>query len=132
MKKITELDTYQEIIISSLLYPPENKKKQLEHGTLALCGEAGELANVLKKMIYHKDASITKKDIINELSDALWCVTYIADSLNIKLSELATFSIRKMLAKRSTKERKQMQDILVGIEADKITRKGRGMKECRN
>ena len=94
--------------MSSLLYPPEDKGRQLEYGVLALCGESGELANVLKKVVYHKDTSMTGGDVIDELSDVLWYVAYVADALNIKLSELATFSVRKMLTKRDTKEKHRL------------------------
>ena len=103
MEKIVKLDEYQKIIMSSLLYPPKDKGKQLEYGVLALCGESGELANVLKKVIYHKETSLSGANIIDELSDVLWYVAYVADALDIKLSELATFSIRKMLTKRTAK-----------------------------
>ena len=76
-----------------------DKGKQLEYSVLALCVEAGELANVLKHVVYFKDSTYTGADIIDELSDVLWYVACVADSLNIKLSEVATFNIRKVLAK---------------------------------
>ena len=106
MDKIINLDEYQKKA-KDVLYPFENKGKQLEYAVLALCGEAGELANVIKKICYYKDTSLNGKDIINELSDVLWYVACVADSLNIKLSEVATFNINKITIKKLTQEREQ-------------------------
>lgn len=108
MKKYRKLDEYQETAMD-VLYPFKDKAVQLEYAVLALCGESGELANTLKKMIYYKDPSVGGKDIINELSDVLWYVACVADALGIRLSEVATFSIEKVLAKRLTKARAETE-----------------------
>ena len=108
MKKVTNLDKYQEIAMSTL-YPFKDKGRQLEYAVLALCGEAGELANTLKHIVYYKDTSVTGANIIDELSDVLWYVACVADALNIKLSEVATFNIKKVLAKKTTKTRAEIE-----------------------
>lgn len=100
MEKITKLDEYQKIAMGTLYYF-ESKNKQLEYSVLALCGESGELANMLKKMVYYKDNSITGANIIDELSDVFWYVACVADALDTKLSRLATFSIKKIFAKQN-------------------------------
>jgi len=108
MKRISKLDEYQEKAMSTLYYFG-SKERQLEYAVLALCGETGELANKLKKMIFYKNVSVTKHTktaLIDELSDVLWYVACVADSLNIKLSDVATFNINKILAKEKvTKKR---------------------------
>ena len=106
MKEINGLDEYQKDAMD-VLYPFENKNRQLEYAVLALCGESGELANVIKKIMYYKDTSMAGRNIIDELSDVLWYVACVADSLNIKLSEVATFSINKVTIKKCTQEREQ-------------------------
>lgn len=108
MNKITKLDEYQKIAMSTL-YPFKDKARQLEYAVLALCGETGELANTLKKIMYYKDTSLTGANIIDELSDVLWYIACVADALNIKLSEVATFNANKVLAKQKTKEREQIR-----------------------
>lgn len=104
MKVITELDEYQRLAMSTLYQQFEDKGKQLEYGVLALCGEAGELANVIKHVVYYKDTSMSGADIVDELSDVLWYVSCIADALNVKLSEIATFNIKKVLAKQKARD----------------------------
>lgn len=101
MKKIDSLDEYQKIAMS-VLYPFESKEKQLEYAVLALCGEAGELANVLKKMIYYKDPSVDGKNVIDELSDVLWYVACVADALDVTLSRVATYNANKISIKKMT------------------------------
>jgi len=104
MKKITRLDEYQKAAMSTI-YPFKDKGRQLEYAVLALCGESGELANVVKKIVHYKDPLVDGKDVLNELSDVLWYVACVADALNLKLSEVATFNIRKVFAKLGTKAR---------------------------
>lgn len=104
MKNITKFDEYQEIAMSTLYSQFKDKGRQLEYGVLALCGEAGELANTLKHVAYYKESHYTNADIVDELSDVLWYAACIADALNIKLSEVATFNIKKVLAKKQTKD----------------------------
>lgn len=105
--KVIELDEYQRVALSRLFHPFEDKKKQLEYGVLALCGESGELANKLKKRIYYGDSSVTRENIIDELSDVFWYVACVADALDVKLSELAAFNIKKILAKAEHWDKKK-------------------------
>ncbi|MCK4576813.1 nucleoside triphosphate pyrophosphohydrolase family protein [candidate division WOR-3 bacterium] len=99
---IKDLDEYQKQAMATL-NPFKNKREQLYYAILALCGEVGELANVFKKIAYYKDTSLNGADIIDELSDVLWYVGCVADSLDIKLSEVANFSIDKLNTKRQNK-----------------------------
>ena len=91
--------------MSTLYSQFKDKGKQLEYGTLALCGEAGELANVVKHISYYKDTSYDGANIVDELSDVLWYVACVADSLNIKLSEIATFNVNKILNKSNLEQK---------------------------
>lgn len=104
MKEINNLDEYQKTAMS-VLYPFKDKGEQLEYAVLALCGEAGELANVLKKIFYYKDTSLDGKNLLDELSDVLWYVACIADALDVTLSKVATHSANKVLMKKTTKAR---------------------------
>ena len=121
MKNVTELDEYQKLAMGTL-YKFINKKRQLEYAVVALCGEAGELANVLKKMVFYKEVSVTKAEMIDELSDVLWYVACVADSLNIKLSDVATFNVRKIIAKRDAKEKERIEGVVRGYVVGEMKR----------
>ncbi len=95
MKKIIELDVYQELAMKTSK-DFGSKEKQLEYAILSLCGEAGELANLLKKKVYHNKKNIEKDNFIDEASDVLWYLSCIMNALGIKLSDLATFNIEKL------------------------------------
>jgi len=74
----------------------------LEYPTLGLAGEAGEVANVVKK-IQRDHAGVlneeTREKLKDELGDVLWYISACADELGLTLTEIAEFNVRK-LAKR--------------------------------
>ena len=76
--------------------------ENLEYPTLGLAGEAGEVANIVKKIqrdhggVVNDEIRLKLKD---ELGDVLWYISACADELGLTLSEIAEFNVRK-LAKR--------------------------------
>ncbi len=95
MEKIIGLDEYQVLALKTLKKLSDNNK-QLEYGILSLCGEAGEMANLIKKKEYHNKKDITKEDFVDEASDVLWYLACIADALGTNLSNIATYNIDKL------------------------------------
>ena len=65
---------------------------------LGLNGEAGEIANKLKKHI-RKGSAIDREALIDELGDVLWYSALLADELGVSLETVAQLNIEK-LAKR--------------------------------
>lgn len=67
--------------------------------TLALAGEAGEAAEVVKK-IARDDNGVVSADkrmaLLYELGDVLWAVTAIANCLDASLPEVMTLNIQKL------------------------------------
>jgi NTP pyrophosphatase (non-canonical NTP hydrolase) len=81
---------------------PQKKIGGLTYTVLALCGEAGELANKLKKIL-REDREVTHKDVEilkDELSDVLWYVSSTAVELGITLDDVASFNIAKLTERR--------------------------------
>jgi NTP pyrophosphatase (non-canonical NTP hydrolase) len=77
----------------------------LEYPTLGLTGEAGEVANIVKKIqrdhggVLNDDIRTKLKD---ELGDVLWYISACADELGITLTQIAEHNVDK-LAKRHGK-----------------------------
>lgn len=74
----------------------------LEYPTLGLAGEAGEVANIVKKIQRDNEGVITDETRLklkDELGDVLWYISACADELGLTLNEIAEFNIQK-LAKR--------------------------------
>jgi len=83
---------------------PRKKVGGLTYTILALCGEAGELANKLKKIL-REDRDVTDKDVEvlkDELSDVLWYVSSTAVELGINLDDVASFNLAKLTERRKS------------------------------
>ena len=71
--------------------------------TLGLVGEAGEIANKMKKVMRDKESKIdeeTKKDMEQELGDILWYVAQVATELDLSLGNIAEENIKKLFSRK--------------------------------
>jgi NTP pyrophosphatase (non-canonical NTP hydrolase) len=78
---------------------PKTKKNELFHLLLGLVGEAGEIAEKMKKIVRDHDsneAKIDRADAQKELGDVLWYVAVLADYLDIKLDAIAEQNLAKL------------------------------------
>jgi len=97
-------EEYSRQASETALYP--NRLKNLEYPTLGLAGEAGEVANIVKKIQRDFGGEITSETRVklkDELGDVLWYVSACADELGLSLDEIAQFNVEK-LAKRHGRE----------------------------
>ncbi len=96
-------DEYQDAASVTALYP--NRLQNLEYPTLGLAGEAGEVANIVKKIQRDFGGETTdeiRAKLKDELGDVLWYISACADELGLSLEEIAQFNVEK-LAKRHHK-----------------------------
>lgn len=92
-----DFQEYQEKSRKTALYP--NVGENFVYPTLGLAGEAGEVAEKIKKVIRDKASVVddeTRKDIQKELGDVLWYVSQIASELKLSLDEVAEGNIKKL------------------------------------
>jgi NTP pyrophosphatase (non-canonical NTP hydrolase) len=71
---------------------------RLEILALGLAGEAGELADLIKKHCGHGHPLDVEK-LLKELGDVMWYVARIADSQSVSLSDVAYKNIEKLKAR---------------------------------
>lgn len=93
-------DEYQSAAGTTALYP--RRLDNLEYPTLGLAGEAGEVANIVKKIQRDNEGILTdevRDKLRDELGDVLWYISACADELGLTLDEVAAFNVNK-LAKR--------------------------------
>ena len=95
-KKVSDLDMYQKVALTTAIYPRE---QAIIYPTLGLTGEAGEVANKVKKII--RDGSDSKdeklvSEIKAEIGDCLWYIAVLANDFNIKLSDIASTNLEKL------------------------------------
>ena len=95
-RKVSDLDMYQKVALTTAIYPRE---QAIIYPTLGLTGEAGEVANKVKKII--RDGSDSKdeklvSEIKSEIGDCLWYIAVLANDFNIKLSDIASTNLIKL------------------------------------
>lgn len=91
-----KLDEYQQTALSTAICPHD---RDIPYLALALCGEAGELANKVKKVIRDQGGAFYSpaiRELGMELGDILWYTAVLADKLDYKLSEIARNNNKKI------------------------------------
>ena len=96
---------YQDFAYTTAVYDDKHK---IIYPTLGLAGEAGEVAEKMKKIFRDNNGEINQEERIalaKELGDVLWYVTILARDLAIPLHEVALMNVQKL---RSRQERNQL------------------------
>jgi NTP pyrophosphatase (non-canonical NTP hydrolase) len=78
---------------------PKEKKNELFHLLLGLCGETGEIAEKAKKIVRDEDSDFSKwdqDDLVKELGDVMWHVAVTAHYFDIPLDEIGEKNIAKL------------------------------------
>jgi len=88
---------YQEEPKKTAIYPTEYR---LVYPALGLTGEAGEVAEKVKKMV--RDGKLDTDGLKKELGDVLWYLAALASDLGVTLEEVAAGNVAKL---RSRAER---------------------------
>lgn len=70
---------------------------KITYPTMGLVGEAGELANKVKKIL-RGDGNNPEliEGIVAEMGDILWYLSTLADDVGVPLDEVAALNIRKL------------------------------------
>lgn len=93
-----KFEEYQEVIEGFAVYPRDNELAAISYLALGLNGEAGEVADQVKKAI-RNDGRINderRKKIIDELGDVLWYVTRIAIEFDVSMTDVAASNVEKL------------------------------------
>ncbi len=97
-----DFSDYQTQAHTTAVYPAEDA---VTYTTLGLVGEAGEIANKVKKAIRDDGGQMSaerRAAVLDELGDVLWYAAELCTVLGADLSEVAAANIAKL---RSRKER---------------------------
>ncbi len=90
-------EEYQKESRKTALYP--NKGNNFIYPVLGLCGESGEIAEKIKKVIRDEGgvaSDLKKEEIKKELGDVLWYISQIATELGLSLDAVAKANIEKL------------------------------------
>jgi NTP pyrophosphatase (non-canonical NTP hydrolase) len=95
-----DFQAYQERSRATARYPQAGANPT--YPTLGLCGEAGEVADKVKKVLRdqggHFDAAV-RDDLLLELGDVLWYVAQLATELDLSLEAIAEANLAKLASR---------------------------------
>ena len=96
-----ELADYQGRSRATAVYPAAGDN--LTYPALGLCGEAGEVAEKVKKMIRDDGGELNearREALAGELGDVLWYVAQLATEAGLDLDEVAAGNLAKLESRR--------------------------------
>ena len=95
------LNEYQHAASNTALYP--NRGSNLIYPTLGLCGETGEIAEKVKKLMRDRNGVMDdawKTELVKELGDVLWYVSQTAFELGSDLEAVAQANVEKLRSRQ--------------------------------
>ncbi len=96
---------YQRESRKTAIYP--NHGNNPIYPTLGLAGEAGEVANVVKKMWRKHEGEIDaehRRMIADELGDVLWYMAQLATELHVSLADIVRLNLAKIRSRYGNNE----------------------------
>lgn len=103
MNKIEKFTEYRDAIEPLVLYPRESLMQAMQYVALGLNGEAGEVAEQIKKAMRNDAGELSPERIESlkkELGDVLWYLTRAAAELGTDLGEIAAINVEKLYARK--------------------------------
>lgn len=97
------LNDYQKEALVTALFSG-NELKDLSHWVLGVTGEAGEIAEKVKKIIRDKDGHLdedAKTELAKEIGDVLWYLAVLSEYLGVKFDDIATGNIAKLRSRQA-------------------------------
>lgn len=89
-----EINEYQKLAMRTL-NPEIDKKELILNASMGLCGESGEVIDLVKKHLF-QGHDLDDKKLIKELGDVAWYLAEAATALNVNLSEILEKNIKKL------------------------------------
>jgi NTP pyrophosphatase (non-canonical NTP hydrolase) len=96
-----DLNDYQTAALQTAVYP--NQGVNFSYPALGLAGEAGEVADKLKKVIRDNGGVLTdpvRDAVAKEIGDVLWYVSVLAYEMDYSLNEIAQINLDKLASRQ--------------------------------
>jgi len=88
------IDEYQNLAKRTSGAGKDGERRQII-SALGLAGEAGEFANMIKKLTAHGH-NIPPEELADELGDVLWYLSEAATACGLSLNDIAIMNIEKL------------------------------------
>ena len=99
LKKMKDFDVYQGLALrTASAESTATPLTLLDASALGLSGESGEIADHVKKILYHGHPldDATRDKIAKELGDILWYCALGAKGIGMSLAEIAVMNVAKL------------------------------------
>lgn len=99
-----DFDEYQALTQATAIYPGQGQFAGLTYAALGLNGEAGEVAEKVKKALRDDGGELSaarRREIVRELGDVLWYAARVSREIGVSLGDVAEQNIAKLLDRRA-------------------------------
>jgi NTP pyrophosphatase (non-canonical NTP hydrolase) len=96
---------YQSRSRATAVYP--NAGNNMLYPTLGLCGESGEVAEKIKKMVRDDGGVLSserREALAKELGDVLWYAAQLATESGLDLDDVAEANLQKLMSRRQRRQ----------------------------
>lgn len=96
-------DEFQEGCTTTAIYPGQGEWTGLAYAALGLAGEAGEVANTVKKVLRDDGGEITQERLdllIKELGDCAWYLSQACTELAVRLDYVLVVNLNKLQSRK--------------------------------
>ena len=96
-------EEYQKRALTTVITSGDLFKDSL-HWVLGINGEAGEVAEKVKKIIRDKNGKMTeqdKEDLAKEIGDVMWYLAVFAHDLGFSLDDIAQQNLEKLKSRKA-------------------------------
>lgn len=93
-----DFDEYQTLATRTATFDGKQREHQLMYVALGIAGEAGEIAEKIKKIVRNDEGVVSeekKESIKQEIGDVLWYLSQMARILDLRFSEAAKANLEK-------------------------------------
>jgi NTP pyrophosphatase (non-canonical NTP hydrolase) len=97
------LEEYQKQALTTVI-SSDNEFRDLLHWVLGINGEAGEIAEKIKKIIRDKNGEVSeqdKADLAKEVGDVLWYLAVFAHHLGVPFETIAQQNLDKLQSRKA-------------------------------
>lgn len=94
-----DFNEYQDAATRTATFDGKQKEYQLMYLALGITGEAGEIAEKVKKLMRNDDGAIShekRDELKKEIGDVLWYLSQLSRILGFSFSEAADANIKKL------------------------------------
>lgn len=100
-----EMNDYQKHTRTTAVYPGAGERgtDAVVYTSLGLAGEAGEIANKVKKVLRDNGGVLTSEvaaDLAKEIGDVMWYLARLADEVGYPLSNIAEGNLAKLMQRK--------------------------------